>query len=77
MEIKILGQNCSKCKSLYERAIQAKEDLNLDAEVIKVDNIKDIVKYGVMRTPALVVENEVKTVGKVPSVEEIKTLLKK
>ncbi|MCG8485769.1 MAG: thioredoxin family protein [Clostridia bacterium] len=77
MEIKILGQGCSKCKSLYERTIQAKEDLNLDAEVIKVESIKDIVKYGVMRTPALVVENEVKVVGKVPTVDEIKTFLNK
>lgn len=77
MKIKVLGQGCSKCKTLFDNAIEAKEALNLDAEVIKVEDIKDIVKYGVMRTPALVVDEEVKVVGKVPKVEDIKKILSK
>lgn len=76
MEVKILGQGCKKCKQMYEYTISAKEALQLDVDVIKVEDISEIVKYGVMRTPALVVNNEVKVVGKVPTVEEIKKLIK-
>lgn len=75
MEIKILGQGCKSCKNLYERTIQAKEALGIEAKVIKVEDIKDIVQYGVMRTPALVVDDQVKIAGKVPSIKEIKEVL--
>jgi len=76
MEVKILGQGCKKCKQMYEHTISAKEALQLDVDVIKVEDISEIVKYGVMSTPALVVDNEVKVVGKVPTIEEIKKLIK-
>lgn len=77
MKIKVLGQGCKKCNQLYEGTLKAKEELNLEADVIKEENIKEIVKYGVMVTPALVVDEEVRLVGKVPSVEELKQILNK
>lgn len=75
MQIKVLGQGCSKCAQLYDEVNKAVRELAVEAEVVKVENMKDIVGYGVMRTPALVIDNEVKIAGKVPSFDEIKKLL--
>lgn len=75
MVIKILGTGCTKCKNLEENARKAVEELGVDATVEKVTDIKDIMKYGVMRTPALVVDEKVKVMGKVATVEEIKKCL--
>ena len=75
MIIKVLGTGCTKCKNLEENARKAVEELGLDATVEKVAEIKDIMKYGVMRTPALVVDEKVKVMGKVATVEEIKKYL--
>lgn len=75
MVIKILGTGCPNCKKLEANAKEAINQLGLDASVEKVENIKDIMKYGVMRTPALVVDEQVKSMGKVLSTEEIKKLL--
>ena len=72
MKIKILGSGCSNCKKLEENARKAVEELNLEAEIIKVQDIKDIMSYGVMRTPAIVINEKVKMYGKVSSTEEIK-----
>lgn len=72
MEIKILGMGCSNCKKLEANAREALKELNTEAEVTKVEDIKDIMKYGVMRTPALVINEKVKVSGKVSSVDEIK-----
>lgn len=76
MQIKILGQGCAKCEQLYKEVVKADQELQSGAEIIKVQDMKEIVSYGVMRTPALVINGEVKVVGKVPSVEEIKNLIK-
>jgi small redox-active disulfide protein 2 len=76
MIIKILGSGCANCKKLEENTRQAVQELGMDAAIEKVQDIKDIVAYGVMRTPALVVDEQVKVVGKVASVEEIKKILK-
>ena len=76
MIIKILGSGCANCKKLEQNAKDAVKALGLDAAVEKVENFKDIAKYGVMRTPALVLDEEVKVVGKVSTVDEIKALLK-
>lgn len=76
MQIKILGQGCSKCQQLYKEVVKADQELQSGAEIIKVENIKEIAGYGVMRTPALVINGEVKVVGKVPTGEEIKNLIK-
>lgn len=71
-KIQILGTGCPKCKKLTENAEKAVQELDGDYEIIKVTDINEIMKFGVMMTPALAVENEVKSVGKVLSTEEIK-----
>jgi len=75
LNIKILGTGCPKCKKLYEETVKATQELQVAAEISKVENIKDIVNYGVMTTPALVINEKVKVVGKVPTLEEIKKLI--
>lgn len=72
MEIKILGSGCANCKKLEANAKEAVEQLGVDAKITKVQDMKDIMKYGVMRTPAIVIDEKVKMYGKVCSVEEIK-----
>lgn len=75
MVIKILGTGCTKCKSLEENARKAVQELGVDASVEKVTEIKDIMKYGVMKTPALVVDEKVKAMGRVLTTDEIKKYL--
>ncbi len=75
MEIKILGTGCAKCKSLEKVTREAVNQLNIDADVSKVEDIMKIMEYGVMTTPALVANNKILVKGRVPSVEEIKKLL--
>ena len=77
MKIEILGTGCPKCGKLFQNAKEAVKDLNLGAEVVKVEDIQKIVSAGVMLTPALTVDGEVKSVGKVLSVDEIKRFLNK
>ncbi|MEN6412759.1 MAG: thioredoxin family protein [Veillonellales bacterium] len=75
MKIEILGMGCQKCNALEQAAKQAAKELGIDAEFVKVENIKEIMKYGVMTTPALVVDGVVKAAGKALGKEEIKTML--
>ena len=75
MIIKILGTGCSNCRRLEENTKKAVEELGLDATIEKVTDIKDIMKYGVMKTPALVVDEKVKVFGRVPTSEEVKKYL--
>lgn len=75
MKIKVLGMGCTNCKKLEENVNKAVKEMNVDAEVIKVENMKDIMAYGVMRTPAVVIDEKVKAFGKVCTVEEIKKLI--
>jgi small redox-active disulfide protein 2 len=75
VKIEVLGMGCQKCATLYENAKQAVAELGIAAEVVKVEDIKDIAAYGVMFTPALVVDGVVKAAGKVPGKDEIKKLL--
>lgn len=75
MIIKILGAGCMNCKKLEANVRKAVEELGIEASIEKVTDFKDIVSYGVMRTPALVVDEQVKLVGKVPTAEEIKKYL--
>lgn len=72
MEIKILGVGCSKCDKLEKNLKKALEELNIDTTIEKVADLKEIVSYGVMTTPALVINDKVEVVGKVPKVKEIK-----
>lgn len=75
MKIQILGTGCPKCKKLAENAEAAAKALGLDYELVKVTDIHEIMKFGVMMTPGLAVDGVVKSVGKVLSVEEIKKVL--
>lgn len=75
-KIEILGMGWAKCNQLAERAKDAVKELGIEAEVIKVDDIRKIAGYGVLMTPALVVDGVVKVSGKVPKVEEIKGWIK-
>ena len=74
-KIQILGTGCPKCKKLAENAEAAMKALGVEHELVKVTDIDEIMKFGVIMTPALAVDGEVKTVGKVPSVDEIKGFL--
>lgn len=75
MDIKILGTGCSKCKTLEKNTREAVESLNIQATITKVEDIMEIIQFGVMTTPALVVNGQVEIKGRIPSVEEIKTIL--
>jgi small redox-active disulfide protein 2 len=75
LKIEILGTGCPKCKALADAVIKAVADLSLQAEVVKVTDIDEIVNRGVMLTPALVVDGEIVAVGKIPSTQELKKLL--
>ena len=72
MKIEVLGTGCPKCKKLMELAEKVVKDTGVSAEISKVDKINDIMNYGVMITPALVINGEVKVSGRIPSEEEIK-----
>jgi small redox-active disulfide protein 2 len=76
MKLQILGTGCPKCKKLAEATEEAANSLGLAFDLEKVTDINEIMGFGVMMTPALAVDGEVKVVGKVPSVEELKALLK-
>ena len=73
MKIEILGTGCPKCKALEENAKKAVADAGIFAQIEKVEDIVKIMDYGVMSTPALVIDGEVKSTGKLLNSEEIKT----
>lgn len=75
MVVKILGTGCKKCKQLYNNSLKAVELLGKEIQVEKVEDIKDIMSYGAMSTPALVVDEKIVAAGQVLSVEEIKNLI--
>ncbi len=75
MEIKILGTGCAKCKNLEQVTRDAVKEMNLDATITKVEDIMEIMAFGVMATPALVLDGKVVLKGRVPSVNEVKQLL--
>jgi len=72
MKIEILGTGCPKCKKLNELTKEVIQELGISAEIKKITNINDIIDYGVMVTPALVVDGNVKVAGKIPEKEKIK-----
>jgi small redox-active disulfide protein 2 len=75
MKIQILGTGCARCKTLTANAEQAAEQLGVDAEIEKVSDIADIMKFQILMTPGLVIDGQVKAAGRVPSVDEIKQML--
>ena len=74
-KIEILGTGCAKCKRLFANAQEAVKDLKIAAEVVKVEELDEIVDRGVMLTPALFINGEVRAEGRVPCVDEIKAML--
>jgi small redox-active disulfide protein 2 len=77
MEIKILGTGCSKCKTLEKLTREVVSKNGIDATIIKVEDIMEIMKYNIMTTPALVIDGKVVSKGIIPSAEEIRKLLTK
>jgi len=75
MNIKILGPGCANCKKLEKNIKEAIKELGLNAEIEKVEDYNEIISYGVMSTPAMVVDGQVKFSGRVPSVADIKKYL--
>ena len=74
-QLKILGTGCPKCKTTVANALEAVKQSGVEAEVIKIEDIQEIMAYNILSTPALVIDETVKIKGRVASVEEIKTLL--
>ena len=74
-EIKILGTGCDKCNRLYETTVEAVRATGIDAEVSKVSEISEIIAFGVMTTPAIVIDGKVVVTGRVPSLDEIQKLI--
>jgi len=75
MKIQILGTGCPKCETLARHANEAVEELGIECEIEKIKDIQEIIKFGVMMTPGLVINGKVESVGKVLSVERIKEML--
>ena len=71
MKIEVLGTGCARCNTTEEIVKQAVLDSGIEAEVVKVKDLREIAKYGVMVTPAVVVDGELKSVGKIPDLEEV------
>jgi small redox-active disulfide protein 2 len=71
MKIEVLGMGCAKCKTLYEAVKTAVCEKGVEAEIVKVEDMPSIMKYGVMSTPALVIDGKVVFSGKIPSPAEI------
>jgi small redox-active disulfide protein 2 len=74
-KIQVLGTGCPKCKKLFEATRQVIKENNIEAEVTKVEDINEILKFGIMMTPALAVDGEVKVVGRIPKHDELKTMI--
>jgi small redox-active disulfide protein 2 len=77
MIIKVLGTGCSNCKNLEKATQNAVAELGISANIEKVEDIQKIMSYGIMRTPALVIDEKVALYGRVPSVNELKEIISK
>ncbi|MCX6660942.1 MAG: thioredoxin family protein [Euryarchaeota archaeon] len=75
MKIEILGTGCPKCRTTEKNVRKAVEELGLQAEIVKVEDLQQIIDRGVMLTPSVFIDGEAKIVGRVPSPDEIKKLL--
>jgi small redox-active disulfide protein 2 len=73
--IKILGPGCPKCKTMHTNALEAVKQLGMVAEVTKIDDIEEMMKYNVLTTPVLMIDEVIKVKGRVADVNEIKQLL--
>jgi small redox-active disulfide protein 2 len=75
LEIKVLGTGCAKCKTTYNNALEAVKQLAIEANIVKIEDIEEIMKYNVLTTPVLMINEEIKIKGRVADVNEIKQLL--
>jgi len=75
MELKVLGPGCANCKKLEANVFEAVARMNVDADIQKIEDIQEIIGYGILSTPGLVVNGKVKVSGRVPSVSEIINIL--
>ena len=75
MKIEILGSGCAKCKSVEILVRNVVEELGINAEIVKVEDLQEIINRGIMMTPAIFIDGEAKIVGRVPTSDEIKKLL--
>jgi small redox-active disulfide protein 2 len=76
-QIKVLGPGCPKCKATYENVLEALKQTNVEAHVEKVEDIEEMMKYNVLTTPVLMIDEQIKIKGRVANVSEIVELLKK
>lgn len=77
ISIKVLGTGCSRCKSLEKATREAVAEMKLDVSIEKVEDIKEILGYGVMQSPALIINEKIALTGRVPGVEELKKIIQK
>lgn len=75
IEIKVLGTGCAKCKTTYNNALEAVKQLGMDVQVSKIEDIEEMMKYNVLTTPVLIINEEMKIKGRAADVQEIKQLL--
>lgn len=75
MIIQVMGPGCAKCNKVAENAATAADELGVEYEIVKISDFNEMMKFGVMMTPALAVDGDVKAIGKVPTVDEIKAML--
>ena len=76
-EIKVLGPGCAKCKTTYNNVLEALKQTNIEANVVKVEDIEEMMKYNVLTTPVLMIDGQIKIKGRIAQVNEIIELLKK
>lgn len=76
-QIKVLGPGCPKCKTTYNNVLEALKQTNIEANVEKVENIEEMMKYNVLITPVLMIDGEMKVKGRIAQINEIVELLKK
>jgi len=76
-QIKVLGPGCPKCKTTYSNVLEALKQTNIEANVEKVEDIEEMMKYNVLTTPVLMIDDEIKVKGRIAQVSEIVELLKK
>ncbi|MDM1039064.1 thioredoxin family protein [Myroides odoratimimus] len=74
-KIKVLGTGCSKCKTMYNNVMQAVKEAGVEVEIEKIEDIQEIMKYNLLSSPALLIDDEVKVKGRVAEVNEIKQFL--
>ena len=75
MKIEIYGSGCSKCKKTEEIVRQAVNELNIKAEISKIEDLQKIIDKGIMMTPAVAIDGEIKILGRVPSTQDVKKIL--